>query len=484
MAKKTTAPAPAKTSRKKASAKSTAAEVAAATTHAISHPLIVSISGVRGIAGGSLDALAVARYTDAFARMVKGPRVVVGTDARPSHRWIVPIVEGILRSRGIDVAYVGLAPTPTVGVLVRKLKAAGGIAITASHNPVEYNGLKFFHSGGEFLTQEMLAELKGHVAAAAPSEVPVRYGKRAFLPEATEYHLAGLMKALPPNDRVPTAKRLTVILDCCGSAGVKLAPDVADSYGALFQIINGDTSKSDFPRGAEPLEKNIGALRRTVTKENADIGFAMDPDADRLALVDEKGQALGEERTLLLAADAFYTLTRRKSPLVTNLSSSRVLDDLASHHGLPIHRTAIGEANVLAGMRKWKARIGGEGNGGVIVPAVHPGRDAATGIALILLGLQARSGTLSDWNNCFPHYAMKKDTLALGELSVAMALSRIKKAFAKQRLDETDGVKVIFEDRWLHVRPSNTEPIVRLFSEAPDDAGADELLSRVTALFA
>jgi phosphomannomutase len=444
--------------------------------------LIVSISGIRGIAGQALTASTIVPYVDAFARLVKGRRVVVGHDARPSSKWIVPLVEGVLRSLGIDVLFVGLAATPTIGLLVRKLKLAGGIAITASHNPIQWNGLKFFHSGGEFLTAEMLAELKQLVADPNRDRLAHAIGKRAHYTDGPELHLQALLHNFPPPERVRASRRPTVLIDCCNSAGAELAPDVADAYGALFQLINSDTTKFEFPRGPEPTEANIVTLCRAVVRENADLGFAIDPDADRLAIVDEKGVPIGEERTLLLAADAFLTMQKKKSPLVVNLSTTMALDDLARSHGVPIYRTAIGEANVLAGMREHRSQIGGEGNGGVIVPKIHPGRDAATAIALVLSGLQSRGGTLSEWNASFPNYAMRKEAIPLTSHTPAEAISKFKRAFAREKIDTTDGVKVIMADRWIHLRPSNTEPIMRIYAEAPTEDAVAELIERVSGL--
>jgi phosphomannomutase len=378
------------------------------------------------------------------------------------------------------VAHVGLCPTPTVGLLVRKLKAAGGICVTASHNPIEYNGLKFFSSAGEFITPDMVEELKKLKNETGLGDGNTRIGKRAVLQDAADYHLQTVLSVLPPPEKVRASKRPKVIIDCCNSAGVEIAPDVADAYGALFQMIHADTSSRTFPRGAEPTEENITALCRAVVKEGADVGFAIDPDADRLALVDEEGRAIGEERTLVLAADAYLTLMKKKTPIVVNLSTSRAIEDVARKHGVKVYRTAIGEANVLAGIRQYKARIGGEGNGGVILPAVQPGRDSATAIALILMGMQARGTTLSQWNGSFPSYTMLKLKIPLARMTPAAALNRVKRAFAREQLDETDGVKVSMQDSWLHVRPSNTEPIIRLFVEARTPGEAQELAERAT----
>ncbi len=442
--------------------------------------LMVSVSGIRGIAGDTLDAATVVQYVRAFGELIGGDRIVLGHDARPSSLWLKPVAIGTLQSIGIDVIDVGLCPTPTIGLLTRKLRCAGGLAITASHNPVEYNGLKFFHSAGEFFTPDMLPALRK--ALEHPVDPTGRIGKCEALPEAVELHINVLTQAFPPPERRRASKAPKVILDCCNSAGAVLAPDVADAYGAVFQLINSNVMKLGFPRNPEPTPENIKELCRAVVTEGADLGFAIDPDGDRLALVDENGVALGEERTFLLAADAFLSMTRKKSPLVVNLSTTMAVEDLAARYRVPVHRTAIGEANVLAGMRLHKARIGGEGNGGVIVPQVQPGRDAAVAIALILMHLQTRGDTLSAWNATIPNYYMTKDAVQLKTKSVAKALGALKRSFRREESDTTDGVKFLMADRWLHVRPSNTEPIVRIFAEAHTAEDAAELVDRARAL--
>ncbi|MEO8376968.1 MAG: phosphoglucosamine mutase, partial [Candidatus Sumerlaeota bacterium] len=235
--------------------------------------------------------------------------------------------------------------------------------------------------------------------------------------------------------------------------------------------------------GAEPIEENIKELRKRVVVQKADLGFAIDPDADRLSLVDEQGRAIGEERTLVLAADAYLSMTPRKTPIVVNLSTSSAIEDVARKHGTKVIRTSIGEANVLASLEAHKAHIGGEGNGGVIVPAVQPGRDAATAIALILMGLQARGGTLSQWNNEFPAYAMIKESLHMERDRMQKAISNISKIFNGAAIDLNDGMKASYPDRWIHVRPSNTEPVVRIYAEGRTRAAANELVDHAAKAF-
>ena len=441
--------------------------------------LFVTISGIRGVAGVDLTPHEIASYVCAFALMTKAKKIVLGHDARPSAHWILPLVEGTLRGCGVEVLFSGLTATPTLGLLVRTLKADGGINVTASHNPIEYNGLKFFSRTGSFITKQMLADLiKAHndIGAGIVRGSGIVGGK-TVLEHPSKHHLNALLKALSPIAKNWTRKIRTVI-DCCNSTAAELSPRVVKAYGANAEVIFDDTKVYKFPRGAEPVEANIKELRTQVVKRKASVGFAIDPDADRLALVDETGRAIGEERTLVLAADAYLTLTKKKTPIVVNLSTSSAIEDVARKHGTRVIRTAIGEANVLAGMEKHGASIGGEGNGGVIVPAVQPGRDAATAIALILMGLQSRGGTLSQWNAEFPAYAMVKESLHIDRDLMQKVLPKIQKLFKEAEIDTSDGVKATFADRWIHVRPSNTEPVVRVYAEGRRQSDAMELVDR------
>lgn len=445
---------------------------------------IVSVAGLRGIVGKSFTPEIIVPYIAAFADMLTRKRVVVGGDSRPSREWAQPVVESVLRARGVEVISIGLAPTPTVGMMVRHFKAGGGIAITASHNPSEWNGLKFFHSKGEFLTPQhhhRLVELMKHPKT---SKKAARVGKYTASNEAIEAHLETLLALLGP--LLPARKRkLRIVLDCCNGAGSILAPLVATAFKSTAEIIFNNPGRT-FPRGAEPLPENLKALTREVKLVGADFGAALDPDADRLALVDETGRPIGEERTLLLAADAYLAATGEKTPLAVNLSTSQAIDVLAQKYGTTVTRTKIGEAHVLAGMKRVGATIGGEGNGGVILPAVHPGRDAATALALILIGLHVRrTKTLSAWNAEFPDFVMVKTKVALGSIPLRRTIQRAKSIFRDAvKVDETDGVKFVFADSFLHLRPSGTEPIIRIFVEAPDKLTAAQLLKQLNAVLA
>ena len=452
--------------------------------------LIVSVSGIRGVIGDSLTPEVALRYLRAFAASLKGKRVILGCDSRPSRSWLMPLAQSAFIASGKDVVDLGIVPTPTVGIMVRKYKAAGGLCITASHNPVIYNGLKFFHSGGEFFTKADNEKLKELYDKQAWIEADVKSLGRLFADDtALDVHIDLIMKKLGGALETPKgkrAKKLKVVVDCCNGAGSVIAPRLLRKLGFEVVELFVDPSQPDFPRGAEPVPDNLGLLCKAVKKHKADIGFALDPDADRLAIVSEKGKPLGEERTLTLAAAAFFASARgkdRKGPFVVNLSCSMAMDDVAQRYGIPIFRTAVGEANVVEGMRLHGAPIGGEGNGGVIFPATQPGRDAATAIAWILIALRRHGGTISELNESYPDYVMLRQKVSLGQIAVAQALNKARKIFADaQSVNDLDGLKFLWEDKWFHVRPSNTEPIIRMTAEAADAAQAQALLDRAAAI--
>lgn len=439
---------------------------------------IVSVSGLRGLVGDSFTPEILVPYVAAFADLLKKKKVVVGGDSRPSRSWAQPVVESVLRSRGVEVISIGLAPTPTVGMMSRLLKAGGAIAITASHNPIEWNGLKFFQAGGEFITAEMAEELKRRVAKPTPS-TSRGIGALTVFDEAFSLHLGQLTKALPP---AKSSRAIKVVLDCCNATASLLGPRVVAAYGGQqHSIFFNPLAK--FPRGAEPLPQNLKALRREVTIAKADFGAAFDPDADRLALVDETGRAIGEERTLVLALDAYLDITGKKTNVAVNLSTSMAIDALAAKRGFKVFRSKIGEAHVLAAIRANRCAIGGEGNGGVILPAIHPGRDAATAVALVLMGLQRRQGTLSEWNATIPDFQMVKGKIEISRAELPKLLKAVRKEFRDAAsVDELDGLKFVFADAWIQLRASNTEPIVRVFAEALERAEALRLVGRVEKL--
>jgi len=442
---------------------------------------IVSVAGLRGIADETFTPEIILPYIVAFADSLTKKKVVVGGDSRPSREWAQPCVESALRARGVDVISVGLVPTPTIGILVREYNAGGGIAITASHNPIEWNGLKFFNKEGVFLNPKQHEKLQELIKSPSKAKSVTRVGKFEKVSDAFRIHLDKLLTALPPKTK--GKRKLRVVIDCCNSSSSMLAPILAAKYGVTPEIIFNNPGRP-FPRGAEPLPENIKMLGREVKRCKADFGVAIDPDADRLAIVDETGRAIGEERTLVLCTDAYFKLKGKTSDLVVNLSTSQAMDDLAERHGVNVYRTPIGEAHVHAEMKKREATIGGEGNGGVIVPEIHPGRDAATALALIILEMQGRRSPLSKWNQSVPDYIMVKTKIEVGRLSFKQTIKRAKNLFKKNAIafDETDGLKTIYENSFIHIRPSSTEPIIRIFVEAPDKLTAKQLLKETQAI--
>mgnify|MGYP006279449623 CR=1 FL=1 len=443
---------------------------------------IVSVAGLRGIVGDTFTTDVILPYVAAFADMVKKKRVVVGGDSRPSREWAQPVVEAILRSRGIDVVPIDLAPTPTVGLMVRELNAGGGIVITASHNPIEWNGLKFFNKDGEFLSEKEHKKLSALMKKPPVPKKALKIGKNIDENAPLQRHIGKVVEIIEP--MMPKRrKKLRVVLDCCNGAASIIGPLLASTMGTMPEIIFNSPGRL-FPREAEPLPQNLRALKREVKRTGSDFGAAFDPDADRLALVDETGRAIGEERTLLLAADAYYSATKSSSPLGVNMSTSQAIDELARKYGVDVYRSKIGEAHVLAQMKKVGAEIGGEGNGGVILPAVHTGRDAATALALIILGMQKGRRTLSKWNSEFTDYVMVKTKFSAENSTLPKLMKRARSMFPDAiDIDELDGAKFIFENNaFLHMRPSGTEPIIRVFIEAPDKLSAKEIIKRAQAI--
>jgi phosphomannomutase len=437
---------------------------------------MISVAGIRGIVGDSLLPEEFLRYVLAFATTLDGGPVVVGGDSRVSREMMRHLAFAGLASCGSTIHDIGLVPTPTVGLMIRELGAAGGIAITASHNPAEWNAYKFFDANGSFLNKGQNARLlevarTGEFRRAGFREL----GKVLPRTDAIERHLARVYAAI--DTRAIRARRFKVVVDCCNGVGGLIMEPLLKELGCDAELFDIDVN-AEFPRNPEPLPENLGKLSDRVRARKADIGFAVDPDVDRLAIVDDTGRPIGEERTVVLASAS--ALTRAKGPLVVNLSTTRAMDDVAARFGVPLHRTPIGEANVIAKMREVDALIGGEGNGGVIYPAIHGGRDAATGVGLILGAMAAAGKPISALNAEVPDYAMVKTKYDLGAMDPARIAEKMRGAFADAKeLATEDGVKAVYGDRWVHVRPSGTEPVLRAFAEAPTVKAADELLQVV-----
>lgn len=432
-------------------------------------PLMVSTSGIRGVVGPILNPVVVARYVAAFGTYLKKGKVVVGRDSRPSGIILKETVIAALRAVGRNVIDIGLVPTPTVEIAVTGLKAAGGICLTASHNPAEWNALKFFGKTGEFIDKSALEKIKaiekdGKFAFAAYNKL----GKLTTDSTWIERHISDILRLKIINRAAIKKARLKVIVDAINGAGSFALPELLERLGIRVVRVNckGD---GDFTHEPEPVPHNLAQLARAVKKHKAHLGMACDPDADRLALVDEKGRPIGEELTLALAVK--FVLAKRRGNVVVNLSTSRVTEEAALMAGEKIFYTPVGEANVIAGIRKHKAVIGGEGNGGVIYPGFHAGRDALVGAAMIVSLLAEGRVTLSQAAGSVPEYFNIKSKAALPrdfEKNIANLEKVAQSIFTDLRIDRRDGLRFDFSRGWFQVRKSNTEPIYRLIVETDD----------------
>lgn len=442
--------------------------------------LMVSVSGVRGIVGKDLTPEFVARWAAAFgflARDAGSPTVVLARDARTSGVMYTDAARSGLQSVGCTVVDCGCIPTPTAQLAVEHHRAGGGIILTASHNPIEWNALKFVGADGLFLDQAAADRLRslaeGTVARAGWDGL----GGHRNDGHAIDRHLERLL-ALPFVDREAVAgRRFHVALDCVRGAGGTTMPRLLEMLGCRVSGINLEPD-GRFPRAPEPVPEHLGDLGALVRESGADLGIAVDPDVDRLALVDETGRPIGEDYTLALAVDT--VLRRQAGPVVVNLSTSLVVDDAAAAHGVTVTRAPVGEANVARAMRAAGALVGGEGNGGVMLPALHLGRDAPLAAALVLDLLASGARSLSAWVAARPRYAIVKAKAPRGA-DLAVLYDVLERRFAGAAHDRQDGLRLGWPDRWLHVRPSGTEPIVRIIAEAPTRDAAEQLVAACRA---
>jgi phosphomannomutase len=443
--------------------------------------LMVSVSGVRGRVGEALTPEIIAQFAAGFgawARKRSGnPRakIVVGRDSRVSGPMFQPVVHAALQSVGCDVIDVGMAPTPTIQLAVEHHHAAGGLAITASHNPIEWNALKFIGPSGLFLDPAESAGMRAVVEGTIPRAQWNELGGVDIDRDAVRRHIEKVL-SLPLIDRQRISdRRLHVALDCVHGAGGAFMPQLLERLGCRVTSINLETD-GRFPRAPEPVAENLGDLEKLVRQSGADVGFAVDPDVDRLALVSDEGKAIGEDYTLALASKV--VLKRRPGNVVTNLSTSRIVDDVAREQGRRVIRAPVGEVNVATRMRLEKAPVGGEGNGGVILTEMHLGRDAPVGAALILQLLVDEGKKLSEIVASYPRYFIVKDKLDRPSGPLDTVYSSLRDAFSDAEADTQDGLRLEWSDRWVHVRPSGTEPIVRVIAEAPTAAEAADLIAR------
>jgi phosphomannomutase len=449
--------------------------------------LIKSISGIRGTIGGkvgeNLTPLDVVKFSAAYGKWIKTQRrkdnykVVVGRDARISGKMVQSLVMQTLSGMGIHVVDLELSTTPTVEVAVTMEHADGGIILTASHNPKQWNALKLLNKDGEFLNAEEGEQILRFVEEEDFDFAEVNdLGKISFHNAYIDLHIEEVLKLnLVEVDRIKNSK-FKVVVDAVNSSGGISIPPLLEMLGVEVVKLYCEPT-GEFPHNPEPLAKNLQDLSKLVKEEHADLGIAVDPDVDRLALVDEKGEMFGEEYTLVSVAD--YVLSRKKGATVSNLSSSRALRDVTEKHGCEYFASAVGEVNVVAKMKEVNAVIGGEGNGGVIYPESHYGRDSLVGVALFLSLLAEREIKVSELRQAYTSYFMAKEKIELTpDLDVDKLLEAIAKTYQTEDITTIDGVKIDFKENWVHLRKSNTEPIIRIYTEAKSQDEADNLAQR------
>jgi phosphomannomutase len=440
---------------------------------------VVSVSGFRGIIGDTLNVQEVFALAQAYGScLAQGGTVVLGRDSRPTGPMLVQAVAAALRSAGCDVVDIGVVPTPTVPIMVRELGAAGGIQISASHNPVEWNALKCFTASGRNIDQTDLQRLLQAYEAGVPSVPWSGTGGYRQDDRAIDIHIDRVLAAV--DVAAIRARAFSVVIDSVNGAGGRIAPRLLDRLGCRVLPFYTDPERL-FPRDPEPTAANVRETGAVVAALDADIGFVQDPDADRLAIIDQTGRYIGEEYTLVLCAAARLAAAKAGGvacPVAaTNLSTSRMLDDVAAEFGAEVRRSAVGEANVVDAMQAAGAVIGGEGNGGVIEPRVVWGRDSQIGIALVLELLAKRQQPLAEIIASFPSYHIHKEKVACDQATVQAAIDGLRAAdwVAGAAVDLTDGIKFSWSDRWLHLRASGTEPASRIITEAPDRQQAEDL---------
>lgn len=433
--------------------------------------LMVSISGIRGIVGDGLDPNVLVKFTSAFADFVGTGKVVIGRDARISGEMVRQIVTGTLLAKGLDVVDIGICPTPTVQYTVKQLSAAGGIAISASHNPNQWNALKLLNSTGQFMTPEENIELMKLLEVSDKDYSSWdKLGKLESFEGLTK-HMADVLVLKHIDLRAIRKRKFKVLADCVNGAGVYVIPRLLKEFGC--EVIEMNCEKTGiFPRLPEPLPENLVDTMKAVKDNGADLGIVVDPDVDRLVLITDEGKPFGEEYTITQAVK--FVLSKDKGSVVVNLSTTRAVDDVAAEYGQIVFRSPVGEANVVKKMKEVGAIVGGEGSGGVIYPALHYGRDALVGIAITLQNLLEFGGSMSEFKSSLPEYHISKKKILLENIEPDSVIKALSERYSARKINTDDGLRIDFPDHWVHFRKSNTEPIIRIVTEAKDKNSAEE----------
>lgn len=441
--------------------------------------LIISVSGLRGIVGETLTPEVALRYAAAFSETLADEGMFVITrDSRPSGEMLASIIEGAILATGRDTFDAGVAATPTTGVLIRQLDAAGGLQISASHNPSEYNGIKLLNREGRVIPAAQGAKvLERYHESTTDWRSHDKIGLPFECTDAISDHLDAVL-ALVDVDRI-RERRFKVLLDVNGGAGGLLGRPLLEALGCDMVML-GEMPDGRFHHPAEPTAENLQDVTASIVRTKADIGFCQDPDADRLAIIDATGRYIGEEYTVALCGE--HILSRTPGPVVINCASSRMMEDIATKYGVTCHRSPVGEANVVDLMRETGAIFGGEGNGGPIHPRVGLIRDSFVGMALVLDMMAAREKPVAELADALPRYEIVKMKAPLEKEKLSASLDRLEKEFADAQADRSDGLRLVWPDRWLLLRGSNTEPIVRAIAEAPTNEEATALCEKALAM--
>ena len=445
--------------------------------------MIKSISGIRGTIGGSVGdsftPIDIVKFTSAYAKFIldqnnTSKKIIVGRDARISGKFVSDLVCGTLVGCGFDVVDVGLSTTPTIEVSVQREKASGGIILTASHNPKQWNALKLLNNKGEFISSKdglkilELAEKNDYHFSTID-----KIGSLSFDNSQNDKHIEDVLNLNLVNIDLIKSKNFKVVVDAVNSTGGILVPKLLEKLGVECIKLYCDPN-GEFPHNPEPLPENLQEISKMVISTNSDLGIVVDPDVDRLALVCEDGSMFGEEYTLVSVSD--YVLSKTPGNTVSNLSSTRALADITKKYNCEYHASAVGEVNVVEKMKLCNAVIGGEGNGGVIYPELHYGRDALVGIALFLSNLAEKNISSLNLRNSYPNYFISKNKLDLDpNTDIDYIFSHLKNKYSKNDINLVDGLKIDFDSGWVHLRRSNTEPIIRIYSESSSKEKADEL---------
>ena len=449
--------------------------------------LIKSISGIRGtigeVPGENLTSADIAAFTTAFGKIILGEKtnakIVIGRDGRISGEMVSNIVVTNLTKLGIDVIDLGLSTTPTVELAVKMENADGGIIITASHNPKEWNALKLLNSDGEFISAEIGEEV---LKIAAQAEFNFSFvdkpGSLTYDDTYLQKHIDAVVNYPLVNPKLIASQNLKVVVDAINSTGAIYVPALLKALGVTDVIVINEEVNGKFAHNPEPLPENLTVLSREVVKSKADLGIAVDPDVDRLCFVNEDGTMFGEEYTLVAVAD--YVLGKRKGSTVSNMSSTRALKDITEKNGCAYFPSAVGEVNVVKKMKEVHAVIGGEGNGGIIVPDFHYGRDALIGIGLFLSHLANQMMGMKSLRGQYPDYFISKNKIELNNgVDVKTIFEKIKKKYKRNPINTEDGLKIEFDNDWVHLRTSNTEPIIRIYAESNFETTARNIASRL-----